>query len=93
MAGAAQLGDGLTLMVGPARRVFEQRPAVCLTSWDGGVLADPGQWAGGVTPAVRRVLFQAARRTSSTAALASLMMWNGSAHTLACGAWARVTLA
>jgi hypothetical protein len=43
MAGAAQLGDRLALAVGPASRVFQQRPAGVFDQLGSGVLADAGQ--------------------------------------------------
>jgi hypothetical protein len=46
VAGAAQPDDGVALAVGPARWVFEQRPAGVVDQLRGGVLADPGQRSG-----------------------------------------------
>jgi hypothetical protein len=88
LTGAAQPGDRLTLLVGPARWVLQQRPAGVLDQLRGGSWRTRASGPGRATPAARRVLFQAARRTSSTAALASLTMWKGSAHTYEDGACA-----
>jgi hypothetical protein len=88
LTGAAQPGDRLTLLVGPARWVLQQRPAGVLDQLRGGSWRTRASGPGRATPAARRVLFQAARRTSSMAASASLTMWKGSAHTYEDGACA-----
>jgi hypothetical protein len=72
LTGAAQPGDRLTLLVGPARWVLQQRPAGVLDQLRGGSWRTRASGPGRATPAARRVLFQAARRTSSTSVVGQL---------------------
>jgi hypothetical protein len=90
---AAELLDHLALPGGPTGGFFEQRPTGVLDELRGGILTHSADGLGRETLAAWRAVFHSARRTSSSAWLASLTTWEGSAQTRTCGARAQVTRA